>query len=97
MLFDEDFPLELDPVAQFHELMRVAGIAVLAGKFASAIRIDGPGKRQIALAHHPIKQRSRTEREVLDVVPFAQRLTRSRQTRDANQLRRRLGIGEQGK
>jgi hypothetical protein len=45
MLLDIDFLLELRSVPQFHKFMSVAGIAVLAGKLASAVRIDRPGER----------------------------------------------------
>src|ERR1017187_5963686 len=95
LLLDKNLSFELHAVAQFHELVGIARIAILAGELAAAIRIDGPGKGKIAPAHHPIEQRSRPQREVLDVVPFAERLTSSRNPRDADQLRRRLEIREQ--
>src|SRR6266700_1683026 len=42
----ENPALELERVAQFHELMRIARIAVLAPELATAIGIDSPAKRQ---------------------------------------------------
>ena len=91
MLLDKDLLLEVDPIAQFRlwlgwedELVRVARKTVLLGKLATAIRIDGPGKRQIAPAHNTAEQRSRSQSEVFDVMPFAQRLTRSRNASDAD-------------
>src|SRR5208282_2650748 len=95
LLLDENLSFELHAVAQFHELVGIARIAILASELAAAIRIDGPGKRKIAPAYHPIEQRSRPEREVLDVVPLAERLPGSRNPCDADQLRRGLEIGEQ--
>src|ERR1019366_24976 len=46
VLLDVDLPLELRTVAHFHEFVSVAGITVLAGELAAAIRIDRPGERQ---------------------------------------------------
>src|SRR2546427_7894098 len=97
MLLDEDLPLEIDSVAEFHEFMRVAGVAILAGELASAIRIDSPGERQIALAHHAIQQRMRPEREVLYVVAFAEGLALRRDPGDAHQFLTGLGIGKERK
>src|SRR2546430_11209693 len=39
--------LEVHTVAHFHELVRVARIAVFAGKLAATVWIDGPGERHL--------------------------------------------------
>src|SRR5208283_5065853 len=57
VLLDENLSFELHAVAQFQELMGIARIAVLTGKLAPAIRIDGPSERKVATGHHPIEQR----------------------------------------
>jgi hypothetical protein len=44
-MFGKDFPLELERIAQLHEFMRVAGVAILATELAAAVRIDHPVKR----------------------------------------------------
>ena len=44
-MFGEDFALELQRIAQLHEFVSVAGIAILAAEFAAAIGIDRPAKR----------------------------------------------------
>ena len=49
VLLDIDFLLELRAVAHFHELVRVAGIAVFAGELTAAVGIDGPGERAAAV------------------------------------------------
>jgi hypothetical protein len=73
MLFDVNLALEVDAVAHLHEFVRVAGVAIFAGKLAAAIRIDGPLKRHAAPADAAVQKRLGFNREVLDVMPFAQR------------------------
>ena len=46
----EDPSLKIEGIAQFHELMRVAGIAILAAEFTAAIGIYGPPKRNALAA-----------------------------------------------
>jgi hypothetical protein len=50
-LLDVDLLFELGAVAHFHEFVGVTGIAIAAAEFAAAVRIDGPGKGQVAIAH----------------------------------------------
>src|SRR5262249_44920967 len=50
MLFDIDLLLEFHAVAHFHELVGITGVAIAAAELASAVGIDGPGKRHLALA-----------------------------------------------
>ena len=85
VLLDVDFLLELGAVAHFHEFVGVAGIAVFAGKFAAAVRIDGPGERQVAVAYAAVQQGFRREREVFNVVAFAQGFAFRGEPRDADQ------------
>src|SRR5947208_15956668 len=40
--------LELDTVTHLHELVGVARITIFAGKLASPVRIDRPGKRHLS-------------------------------------------------
>ena len=58
VLLDEDFVLEI-LVGHLHELVRVAGVTIFAGEFASAVGIDRPGERQVAIANHAVEQRAR--------------------------------------
>src|SRR3954471_3761746 len=41
----EDFSFKGLQVAQFHEFVRIAGVAILTAVFTASIRIDGPGER----------------------------------------------------
>ena len=43
-MFDEDFGLEVCGVAEFHEFVGVAGVAILTAEFAAAIGIDHPAE-----------------------------------------------------
>ncbi len=95
LLLDENLPFEVRTVPQFHELVGVACIAILASKLTPAIRIDRPRERQIAPAHHAAEQRSRPERKVLDLVSLAQRFTFGGDPRDADKFRVGFDIGEQ--
>jgi len=93
VLLDEDFVLEI-LVGHFHELVRVASVTIFTGEFASAVGIDRPGKRQVAIGDHAVEQRARGQREVLDVVACADGLSFGCETSDANEFRA-VGIGEQ--
>src|SRR5437660_11509401 len=59
LLLDENLSFEVHAVPQFHELMGITRVAVLAGKLAASIRIDGPCEGKIESAYHPAAQRSR--------------------------------------
>ncbi len=56
VLLDVDLLLELRAVAHFHEFVGVAGIAVLAGEFATSVGIDGPGEGHPAAADAAVQQ-----------------------------------------
>jgi len=82
---DEDLALEVE-VGHLHELVGVTRVAVFAGEFAAAVRVDGPGERQIAIADHAIEQGTGGQGEVLDVVSLADGLTLGSEACDANEL-----------
>ena len=84
LLLHINFLLESQRIAQLHKLMRIAGVAVLARKLTSAIRIDGPLKRQSTRRLHPREQRASRKREIFNVVPLAQRIGVCRQPRNSN-------------
>ena len=44
MFLNVDFALKFQSVAHFHELVRIARIAIFAGELAAAVRIDLPGE-----------------------------------------------------
>src|SRR6476646_938663 len=50
VLLDINLLLELDAVPHLHELVGVACVAIFAGKLASAIWVDRPGKRHLTAA-----------------------------------------------
>ncbi len=95
MLFDENLSFEIHAVPQFHELVGITRVAVLAGKLAASIRIDGPRERKIASAYHPAEQRSRAEGKVFNVVSLAKGFARSCKARDAHEFRRGTGFPEE--
>src|SRR6266567_3439445 len=45
VLFYVNLAFKIQAVPQLHEFVRITGIAVLAGKFTTAVRINHPGKR----------------------------------------------------
>jgi len=93
VLLDENFLLEVDAIAHFHELVGVTGIAVFAGELASAVRVDCPGEGHA----HPgatIEQRPDGQGKVFDLVALPQGFTLRSHPSDADQLR--FGIGENG-
>src|SRR5207302_2998482 len=79
-----DFALEVAPVPHLHELVGVPRVAVFAAKFAAAVGIDGPGKRQAA-ARLAVERRTGLEREVLDLGALADLRARGRHARDAHE------------
>src|ERR1700694_974925 len=87
LLLDENLSFEVHAVPQFHELVGIPRVAVLAGKLAAAIRIDRPCEGKIASAYHPAEQRSSAEGKVFNVVPLAQRLGFGGDPRDAHKFR----------
>src|SRR5262249_47245911 len=55
MLLDVDLALEVQAIAQLHELVGIARVAVLAGKLAPPVWIDHPGEghaRGVATCKH---------------------------------------------
>src|SRR5208282_2449630 len=94
LLLDENLSFEVHAVPQFHELVGVARVAVLAGKFATTVRVDRPRKRKIASAYHPAKQRTRPEGKVFDIVSLAQRLAIGGDPRNAHQFLAGVGFTE---
>jgi hypothetical protein len=83
-------------VGHLHELMCVASVTIFAGKLASTVGVDGPGERKIAIADDAVEQGTRGQREVLDVVAFANGLSLGRETSDADELGA-IGVGEERK
>ena len=83
MLLDIDFLLEFHAVAHFHKFVSVAGITVLAGELAAAIRINRPGKWH-AYAGASVQQGARGQREVFNIVPFTKRFRLGGKPGDAN-------------
>ena len=63
--FGVDFALELKRIAQLHELVRVAGVAILAPELAAAIGVDGPAERD-ARAVAARQKRARLQLEIFD-------------------------------
>src|SRR5579862_4716239 len=86
VLLDEDLLLKLDAVAHFHELVRVARIAVFAGEFASAVGIDRPSKRH-ADAGAAVEEGTDREGEILDLMTLAQRFAVGGEARNSDELR----------
>ena len=95
VLLDIDLLLELRAVAHFHELMRVAGIAIFAGELTAAIGIDGPDERETASAGTAVQQGTSGQGEVFNVVALAKRFTLRRKAGNTDQWRL-LGRSEQG-
>jgi hypothetical protein len=78
---------EGDALAHLHKFVRVAGITIFAGKFAAALGIDGPFERHAATAVAAVQHGFRRQREVFNVVAFAQRLAGSGEAGDSYELR----------
>src|SRR5271167_5049705 len=94
MLLDENLLLEVGAVAHFHELMGVAGIAVLAGELASAVGIDGPSEGH-ADTGAAVEQGTDREGEVFNFVSLAQGFPLRSEPSDTNEFG--LGVEKEGK
>ena len=68
-LLRENRPLEIRRLAQFHELVRVARVAVLTPELTTAIGIDRFAKRQAAFGGGMVENRSHLERSIFSEVP----------------------------
>jgi diguanylate cyclase (GGDEF)-like protein len=55
------------------EFVGIAGVAVAAGKLASAIGVDGPGKAQPSPGNTPVEDRPNLERAYLQLMSLARR------------------------
>ncbi len=89
LLLDVNLALEVQPVAHFHELVGIARIAVFAGEFAAAIRVNGPGEGY-ALRGAAAQDGARVQGEELNQVALAEGLALSRQFGNADQRLRAL-------
>ena len=87
VLLDVDLLLELHALAHFHKFVGVAGVAVAAAELASAVGVDGPGEGHLAVADAAVQQRLRGQREVLDLMTFAQGFTGGGEARNADECR----------
>src|SRR5712671_1391402 len=63
-----DLLLKLAALAQLHEFVGIACVAILAAKFAAAVGIDGPSEGHAAAADAAVEQGLRGKSEILDVV-----------------------------
>ncbi len=101
VLLGVNLTLEFQAIAQLHELVRVARVAILTGKLAAAVGIDRPGERH-ARRIAAIEDGARGDGEVFDVVALGERLALGCKTRDADKLRagrldgEETGLGEGG-
>ena len=93
-LFGEDFALEQLRVAQFHEFVGVAGIAVFAAIFAAAIRIDGPD------VAHPARsspdKAARFKFQIFHLALGFQQVAGSSQAGDADEFGGRIIVEQHG-
>ena len=78
--------LELIGIADLHELVRVARIAVLAGELATAIGIDSPRERKIATRVAAVKDGTNRQREEFNLMPAIDVLGLTSQLGDADQM-----------
>src|SRR5437016_14456429 len=83
VLLDVDLALEIHAVAHFHELMRIARVAVLAGELAAAIGVDRPGKRH-ARRSTAAQPRAGWQSEIFNVVAFRGRFACRGEPRNPN-------------
>src|SRR5712671_5789832 len=88
LLFHENLVLELGRIANFHKLMGIARIAVLAGKLAAAIWINGPGKGKIPAGVATIENRAYVQGKELDLMPAIHVFRLAGKLGDADQVRR---------
>ena len=86
LILDEYFVLELIGIADLHELVRVARIAVLAGELATAIGIDSPRERKIATRVAAVEDRAHRQREEFNLMPAIDVLGLTSQLGDADQM-----------
>src|ERR1051326_7157051 len=86
ILLHVNLALEVEPVAQLHEFVRITRITILAAEFASAVWIDGPLERDPGRVA-TTQQATRFERQIFNVVPIADSCAMCRQARDSYQRR----------
>jgi hypothetical protein len=79
--FGIDLPLKVLSVPHLHELVRVAGVTILAAELASSVGIDGPGERHTP-ARFAVECGAAGEGKVLHLGALADPGTFSRQTSD---------------
>src|SRR5262249_30419636 len=94
VLLDVNLALKIQAVAQLHELVGVARVAVFAGKLASPVGIDHPGEghaRGVAAR----EDAAVVERDVVNFVPFRQRFSLGREFGDSHQRSFRDALREQ--
>ncbi len=91
MLFYVNLLLKIHAIAHLHELMRVARIAVLAGKLAATIGVDRPSEGHLPLADAAVKEGANRQGEILDLMPLAQRLPLGSEAGNAHEFRTRIG------
>src|SRR5204863_3678937 len=70
--------------------MGVTRITIFAGKFASAIWIDRPGKWHLAAADAAVQNRARGQREIFDFMSLANTVTVRGEASDAHETRTRI-------
>src|SRR3954453_12746921 len=83
----EDLVLELGGITDLHELVGVARIAVLTGKLAAAVGIDGPGEGKIAAGLASVEDRPDRQRKELDLMSAIHVLGLAGKLGDADQVR----------
>ncbi len=96
MLLHENLLLEVRCVAHFHEFVGVARIAIFAGKFAAAIRIDCPLERY-ALTVAPAQYRAHRQSEVFHLMALADGFSAGRKAGDTHEFGSRFGEERVGK
>ena len=84
--FREDFVFEFGAVAQFHEFVGVAGVAIAAGELATSVRVDAPGERHAGPG--AVEHAAAGDFEVLDHAFGFQNFALGREAGDADQARR---------
>jgi len=85
LLFDIDFLLEGEGIAQLHKFVGVARVTVFAGEFASTVGVDGPLEGVAANRCHAAEERTRGESEVLNVMTFPERIGMSGEPGNADE------------
>jgi len=87
MLFRKNLLLEFNAVADFHELVGVAGVTIFACELAAAIRIDCPGEGHLTTTIAAVQQRLHRQCEVFDFVPLADTFTMRGEACNSHQAR----------